>query len=141
RVEEFRDFDLLFESHRGAGRLLAVAQCGVEDDNPLTLVVRAHGILPVAAPAASISPSLSRFSPDRLGLHPTRVALVAATEEKSDAAHTEGRTGHARGTRAIANGNSVLHDRSARALCHCRIAVPPAELRFAYCRRIDLKPT
>ena len=32
-VEELGDLDLLVERHRGAGRLLAVAQGGVEDDD------------------------------------------------------------------------------------------------------------
>jgi hypothetical protein len=35
RIEKFGDFYFFFERHRGSGRLFAVAQCGVENSNPV----------------------------------------------------------------------------------------------------------
>jgi hypothetical protein len=57
--EQFGDFDLFFERHRGAGALLAVAQGRVEDDDPVLgrgrVGIRGHSGLPYRVPDARMA--------------------------------------------------------------------------------------
>ncbi|KAF0129963.1 MAG: hypothetical protein FD148_1651 [Methylocystaceae bacterium] len=43
-VEEIRDLELLFQCHRGAGRLLAVAQGGVENQDARVIICDGAGL-------------------------------------------------------------------------------------------------
>jgi hypothetical protein len=125
RIEQFGDFQFLFERHGSARRLLAVAQCRVEYSYRSDFSVF---VLMASIPShclAALRSLLSHSSPKR-ARSAERHRLGAAKEEKLRARQIEGRTDHRSECARMQAEDSATRIRM-RKNRHSRIAVPPAE--------------
>jgi hypothetical protein len=114
--------------HRGAWRLLAVAQCRVEYFYAFGFLrVRGgHGLLPSFAASSGFNRLLSpNWSPKRPPDLTSSRRLGAAKEEKLRQRQTEGRSVCVISAREIASGEISACNFDMRFFDHRRIAVPP----------------
>ena len=126
-VEQFGDFDFLFMRHRGAGRLLAVAQRRVEYSYAFRFLrVRGHSLLPSFAASSGFNRLRSpNWSPKRPPDLTSSRRLGAAKEEKLRQRQTEGRSVCDVHARETASGENSAGKFPVRAFDHHRIAIPP----------------